>query len=60
MFFHGDLDPLVPQEGSRRAASLMPNAHFVAVPDCGHWAQLEAHDRFLAELHTFLTEQAPS
>ncbi|MCC5783238.1 alpha/beta hydrolase [Kocuria sp. CCUG 69068] len=56
LFFHGADDPIVDPEGSRRAAELMPRARLVLVPDCGHWAQLERHDEFLAQVHPFLTE----
>lgn len=55
LLFHGENDPLVPPEGSRRAAARMPDARLVMVPGCGHWAQIEAHDRFLAELRAFLS-----
>lgn len=61
LFFHGANDPLVPSAGSQRAVDLIPDARLVLVPDCGHWAQLEAHDRFLAELCDFIavaTEQS--
>lgn len=54
LFFHGENDRLVPISGSRQAAELMPDARLVSVPECGHWAQLEAHDRFLAEVVPFL------
>lgn len=54
LFVHGEKDPIVPLRGSRRAAELMPNARLVTVPDCGHWAQLEAHDRFVEEARAFL------
>ncbi|MEU6717954.1 alpha/beta fold hydrolase [Nonomuraea sp. NPDC046802] len=54
LIFHGQDDPIVDPTGSRRAADRMPHAWLVTVPDCGHWAQLEAHDRFLAETRTFL------
>ncbi|MEU0491480.1 alpha/beta fold hydrolase [Nocardiopsis sp. NPDC006139] len=54
LFFHGEDDPLVDPRGSRRAARLMPRARLVTVPDCGHWAQVECHDRFLAEVRAFL------
>lgn len=54
VFFHGSDDPLVDPEGSRRAASRMAHARLVSVPGCGHWAQLEAHERFLAEMERFL------
>ena len=56
LVFHGADDPLVDPEGSRRAAERMPDARLVLVPNCGHWAQLEAHDRFLAEVEPFLAE----
>ncbi|WP_368820060.1 alpha/beta fold hydrolase [Kocuria arenosa] len=56
LFFHGADDPVVDPEGSRRAAELIPRARPVLVPDCGHWAQLERHDEFLAGVHPFLTE----
>lgn len=54
LFFHGADDPLVDPDGSRRAAARMPHASLVLVPDCGHWAQLEAHDRFVAAVRPFL------
>lgn len=56
LFFHGEADPLVDPAGSAEAASRMPRARLVTVPRCGHWAQLEAHDRFLAEARVFLGE----
>ena len=55
LFFHGAEDRLVPPEASHRAASRMVQARMVLVPNCGHWAQLEAHDRFMAEVDDFLT-----
>lgn len=55
LFFHGTDDPLVDPDGSRRAAARMPNARLVEVPDCGHWAQLEAPDRFWDETAAFLS-----
>jgi len=54
LIVHGANDPLVDPEGSRRAAQNMPRARLVMVPACGHWAQLEAHERFLAETEAFL------
>lgn len=54
LIFHGEDDPLVDPGGSRRAAARMPDARLVLVPGCGHWAQLEAHDRFLDAAGAFL------
>lgn len=56
LLFHGEDDPLVDPAGSRRAAERIPQARLVMVPECGHWAQLEAHDRFLAEARALLAE----
>jgi pimeloyl-ACP methyl ester carboxylesterase len=56
LFVHGEDDRMVPIAGSRRAAVRMPRARLVAVADCGHWAQLEAHDLALAEITSFLDE----
>ncbi|MGV0837223.1 alpha/beta fold hydrolase [Mycolicibacterium thermoresistibile] len=58
LFFHGADDPIVNPDGSRRAAERMPNAELVLVDDCGHWAQLEAGDRFCTELRRFLASIA--
>lgn len=54
LFFHGAEDRLVPPDASRRAASYMAQSRMVLVPHCGHWAQLEAHDRFMEEVDGFL------
>ncbi|QZY51525.1 alpha/beta fold hydrolase [Leucobacter tenebrionis] len=56
LFFHGMEDPLVNPQDSVRAAAAIPGAKLVLQPDCGHWAQLEAHDAFLAALLPFLDE----
>lgn len=56
LFFHGQDDPLVDPQGSCRAAKVMPNARTHLVPDCGHWAQLEAHEIFLETVEIFLGE----
>jgi pimeloyl-ACP methyl ester carboxylesterase len=54
LFIHGANDPVVSPETSRQAADRMPAARRVVVPNSGHWAQLEAPDRFLTELNHFL------
>lgn len=56
LLFHGEDDPLVDPNGSRRAAKAMPNARLHIMPNCGHWAQLEAHDKFLEVVEGFLDE----
>ena len=54
LLVHGAKDPIVDPAGSRTAAERMPRAELMMVPGCGHWAQLEAHDRFLAATLPFL------
>lgn len=54
LFFHGRGDGLVDPAGSIEAARRMSNARVVLVPDCGHWAQLEAGDAFRDEVQAFL------
>lgn len=54
LILHGEHDAQQPPETSRRAAERMPTARRILVSDCGHWAQLEAHDLFLAEVTAFL------
>lgn len=56
LLFHGENDPLVDPEGSRRAAARMPRARLVMAPECGHWAQLEAHELFLSEARALLAQ----
>ncbi|SDE50617.1 alpha/beta fold hydrolase [Auraticoccus monumenti] len=58
LFVHGQRDRLVPVEGSRSAVRRMPHARLVELPDVGHWAQLEAHERFVHEVRRFLAELA--
>lgn len=53
LLFHGVDDRMVSPSNSREAAGRMPNATMVLVGDCGHWAQLEARDRFFDELAAF-------
>lgn len=54
LLVHGTADPMVPIEGSRLAAARIRNATLVELPGVGHWAQLEAHDAFVAALAPIL------
>ncbi|MDO5500016.1 MAG: alpha/beta fold hydrolase [Propionibacteriaceae bacterium] len=56
LFFHGEDDPMVSIHGSEAAVALMPDARLVRVPHCGHWAQLEKPDEFLAAWRRFVGE----
>lgn len=53
LFLHSPQDPLVPVEGSRRAAAEMPDARLVEVPGVGHWLPLEAPAVFAREVGEF-------
>lgn len=55
LLFHGEADPMVSPADSRRAAEAIPGAQLVLVPGVGHWAQLEAHDRFATEARRLLS-----
>lgn len=44
----------MPVEGSERGAAVSQ----ARLSDVGHWAQLEAQDRFVVEVRRFLTEFA--
>lgn len=46
----------VPPAGSRQAVERMPDARLVLVPDTGHWAQIEAPERFADAVRGFLAE----
>lgn len=58
LFFHGRDDGLVDPRGSAEACRRMPHARLVLVPECGHWAQLEASRRFAIELQRFFDDLA--
>lgn len=57
LIFHGADDPIVNPRGSQIASRSLPDARLVLVPNCGHWAQLEAADRFEAEVRGFLGDR---
>ncbi len=43
-------------KGSIRAAELVPHARLIMIDDCGHWVQIEEHNRFLAEVQPWLQQ----
>lgn len=51
----GDLDPVVPVEGLRRAATLIPHPWLVIYPNAAHHVAFQYADSFLPLLSTFLT-----
>jgi len=50
----GDDDRWVPTEQSVRLAAELPNAELVVIPNCGHVAQEECPQQFLAAVFDFL------
>ena len=54
LVLHGQNDPVVQEALSREAAKRLPNAELVVLDNVGHIPQLEAPERFCAELRRFL------
>lgn len=53
LFIHGREDPVVPLEGSEWFVKRIPNARLFVIPNCAHWAQIEAADTFNAVAAAF-------
>ncbi|KDD77098.1 hypothetical protein H632_c19p0 [Helicosporidium sp. ATCC 50920] len=51
----GDLDPVVPVQGLRRAATLIPHPWLVIYPNAAHHVAFQYADSFLTLLSNFLT-----
>jgi pimeloyl-ACP methyl ester carboxylesterase len=52
-------DPIIPVEHGRRAHELVANARYVEIPGSGHWPILDAPDRLVSELVSFIEETEP-
>ncbi|WP_022728166.1 alpha/beta fold hydrolase [Fodinicurvata sediminis] len=50
----GEEDQWVPVERGRELAALMPQARFIAIPDCGHLMQEDAPEAIIDALNGFL------
>lgn len=46
LLIHGRQDPVVPLEASEWLVRRVPNARLFVVPNCAHWVQIEAAERF--------------
>jgi pimeloyl-ACP methyl ester carboxylesterase len=55
----GSDDPIIPVEHGRRAHQVVPNARYVEIQGSGHWPMLDAPDRLVAELRSFIEETEP-
>ena len=44
---HGRDDRIIPLEASTYFADHIPNANLYVIGQCGHWTQIEHHDKFV-------------
>ncbi|MFI6344185.1 alpha/beta fold hydrolase [Streptomyces sp. NPDC050560] len=54
----GGQDRLVAPDHSRALADLIPSARYTQIPECGHYPYLEAQDRFVAAVTSFVSERS--
>jgi pimeloyl-ACP methyl ester carboxylesterase len=57
LVMHGALDGLIPVASAREAAALHPNWKLVVFDDLGHIPQMEAPERWLAAIDSWLDER---
>jgi pimeloyl-ACP methyl ester carboxylesterase len=55
----GDSDPVIPVEHGRNAHEIVKHSRYVEIPGSGHWPMLDAPDRIVRELHSFMEETEP-
>jgi pimeloyl-ACP methyl ester carboxylesterase len=56
----GERDRIIPIEHGRRAHEEMPGSRFVAIPEAGHFPQLDQPRRFVEALVAFMADTKPS
>ena len=54
LWLHGEEDQLMPIDGARASATLVPGARFVSIPKAGHMAPMENPDAVNAAIAEFL------
>jgi 2-hydroxymuconate-semialdehyde hydrolase len=54
---HGREDRFVPFAAATWFFEHLPNARLYGIGNCGHWTQIEQHDRFVSAVRTFLAGQ---
>jgi pimeloyl-ACP methyl ester carboxylesterase len=59
MFVWGTDDPIIPVEHGRNAHRVVPNSRYVEIEGSGHWPMLDAPDRVIHELQSFIEETEP-
>jgi pimeloyl-ACP methyl ester carboxylesterase len=55
----GDSDPVIPVEHGRNAHRIVEHSRYVELPGSGHWPMLDAPDRIVRELTSFMEETEP-
>jgi pimeloyl-ACP methyl ester carboxylesterase len=55
----GNEDPVIPVEHGRRAHSVVAHSRYVEMEGSGHWPMLDAPERIVRELTSFIEETAP-
>jgi 2-hydroxymuconate-semialdehyde hydrolase len=55
LIVHGREDRFVTFEAGLWFFNNLPNARLYGIGKCGHWTQIEQHDRFVAALRGFLS-----
>jgi pimeloyl-ACP methyl ester carboxylesterase len=55
----GDEDPIIPVEHGREAHKIISHSRYVEIPGSGHWPMLDAPERFIEALTTFIDETEP-
>ena len=55
----GDEDPVIPVEHGRRAHEVVAHSRYVEIEGSGHWPMLDAPERIVGELTSFIEETEP-
>jgi pimeloyl-ACP methyl ester carboxylesterase len=55
----GSDDPIIPVEHGRRAHEVVAHSRYVELEGSGHWPMLDAPDRIVSELTSFIDETEP-
>ena len=55
----GANDPVIPVDHGRRAREVVPHCRYIEIDGSGHWPMLDAPDRIIHELTTFIEETEP-
>jgi pimeloyl-ACP methyl ester carboxylesterase len=59
VFIWGTNDPVIPVEHGRNAHRVVPNSRYVELEDSGHWPMLDAPNKIVDELTSFIDQTEP-